>query len=120
MTITLNIPLLMQVTPYGYAQMTHMLNALSGGKLLVILEGGSVAHAFDLFILLDSISLQVDLNLFVCSYNLRSISSSATAVIEVILLQPIWVISAHGNAPSFDLPSFLVFRDKERGEGVFI
>ncbi|XP_040996506.1 histone deacetylase 15 isoform X2 [Juglans microcarpa x Juglans regia] len=46
------------VTPAGYAQMTHMLNILSGGKLLVILEGG---------------------------YNLRSISSSATAVIKVLL-----------------------------------
>ncbi|KAK9278717.1 hypothetical protein L1049_028292 [Liquidambar formosana] len=46
------------VTPAGYAQMTQMLNALSGGKLLVILEGG---------------------------YNLRSISSSATAVIKVLL-----------------------------------
>ncbi|KAL6954552.1 histone deacetylase [Sarracenia purpurea var. burkii] len=44
------------VTPAGYAQMTHMLNSLSGGKLLVILEGG---------------------------YNLRSISSSAAAVIKV-------------------------------------
>ncbi|KAK3189930.1 hypothetical protein Dsin_029491 [Dipteronia sinensis] len=43
------------VTPAGYAQMTHMLNALSGGKLLVVLEGG---------------------------YNLRSISSSATSVIK--------------------------------------
>lgn len=46
------------VTPAGYAQMTHMLNAISGGKLLVILEGG---------------------------YNLRSISSSATSVIKVLL-----------------------------------
>lgn len=46
------------VTPSGYAQMTHMLNALSGGKMLVILEGG---------------------------YNLRSISSSATKVIKVLL-----------------------------------
>ncbi|CAI9113629.1 OLC1v1014265C1 [Oldenlandia corymbosa var. corymbosa] len=46
------------VTPAGYAQMTRMLSALCGGKLLVILEGG---------------------------YNLRSISSSATAVIKVLL-----------------------------------
>ncbi|KAJ4821933.1 Histone deacetylase 15 [Turnera subulata] len=46
------------VTPAGYAQMTQLLYTLSGGKLLVILEGG---------------------------YNLRSISSSATAVIEVLL-----------------------------------
>lgn len=46
------------VTPDGYACMTDMLNSLSGGKLLVILEGG---------------------------YNLRSISSSATAVIKVLL-----------------------------------
>ncbi|GMI99538.1 histone deacetylase 15 [Hibiscus trionum] len=46
------------VTPVGYAQMTHMLSTLSGGKLLVILEGG---------------------------YNLRSISSSATSVIKVLL-----------------------------------
>ncbi|XP_031404324.1 histone deacetylase 15 isoform X2 [Punica granatum] len=46
------------VTPAGYAQMTRMLNGFSDGKLLVILEGG---------------------------YNLRSISSSATAVIKVLL-----------------------------------
>ncbi|CAN4088869.1 unnamed protein product [Withania somnifera] len=46
------------VTPAGYASMTQMLSALSGGKLLVILEGG---------------------------YNLRSISSSSTAVIKVLL-----------------------------------
>lgn len=46
------------VTPAGYAQMTNMLNALSDGKLLVILEGG---------------------------YNLRSISSSATSVVKVLL-----------------------------------
>ncbi|CAA3012983.1 Hypothetical predicted protein [Olea europaea subsp. europaea] len=43
------------VTPAGYAQMTEMCSVLSGGKLLVILEG---------------------------RYNLRSISSSATAVIK--------------------------------------
>ncbi|KAJ4961306.1 hypothetical protein NE237_021216 [Protea cynaroides] len=46
------------VTPSGFAQMTNLLSALSSGKLLVILEGG---------------------------YNLRSISSSATAVIKVLL-----------------------------------
>ncbi|KAH9609548.1 hypothetical protein KSS87_001349 [Heliosperma pusillum] len=46
------------VTPSGYACMTHLLSTLAGGKLLVILEGG---------------------------YNLRSISSSATAVIKVLL-----------------------------------
>ncbi|GAA0142120.1 histone modifying enzyme [Lithospermum erythrorhizon] len=46
------------VTPAGYAQMTHMLRTFSSGKLLVILEGG---------------------------YNLRSISSSAAAVIKVLL-----------------------------------
>ncbi|XP_078431588.1 histone deacetylase 15 [Wolffia australiana] len=46
------------VTPDGYAQMTHMLNSVSKGRLLVILEGG---------------------------YNLRSISSSATAVVKVLL-----------------------------------
>lgn len=46
------------VTPAGYACMTHMLSTLAGGKMLVILEGG---------------------------YNLRSISSSATAVIKVLL-----------------------------------
>ncbi|KOM33099.1 hypothetical protein LR48_Vigan01g265500 [Vigna angularis] len=46
------------ITPSGYAHMTHVLNTLAGGKLLVILEGG---------------------------YNLRSISSSATAVIKVLL-----------------------------------
>ncbi|KAJ8752232.1 hypothetical protein K2173_003868 [Erythroxylum novogranatense] len=46
------------VTPVGYARMTDMLCTLFGGKLLVILEGG---------------------------YNLRSISSSATAVIKALL-----------------------------------
>ncbi|XP_024170977.1 histone deacetylase 15 isoform X2 [Rosa chinensis] len=46
------------VTPAGYAKMTDMLTDLCGGKLLVILEGG---------------------------YNLRSISSSATSVIKVLL-----------------------------------
>ncbi|XP_043716408.1 histone deacetylase 15 isoform X2 [Telopea speciosissima] len=46
------------VTPAGFAQMAHLLSAFSSGKLLVILEGG---------------------------YNLRSISSSATAVIKVLL-----------------------------------
>lgn len=38
------ILLILQVTPAGYAQMTHLLNIVSGGKLLVILEGGSVAR----------------------------------------------------------------------------
>ncbi|GAV67392.1 Hist_deacetyl domain-containing protein [Cephalotus follicularis] len=46
------------VTPAGYARMTHILNTLSDGKLLVILEGG---------------------------YNLRSISTSAVEVIKVLL-----------------------------------
>ncbi|XP_050237030.1 histone deacetylase 15 isoform X2 [Mercurialis annua] len=46
------------VTPAGYAKMTDMLYTICSGKLLVILEGG---------------------------YNLRSISSSATAVIKVLL-----------------------------------
>lgn len=46
------------VTPTGYGQMAKMCSTLSNGKLLVILEGG---------------------------YNLRSISSSATAVIKVLL-----------------------------------
>ncbi|KAK4426720.1 Histone deacetylase 15 [Sesamum alatum] len=58
------------VTPSGYAQMTHMCRALSGGKLLVILEGG---------------------------YNLRSISSSATAVIKVLL----------GESPRHDVEQVL-------------
>ncbi|XP_031739877.1 histone deacetylase 15 isoform X5 [Cucumis sativus] len=58
------------VTPTGYAQMTHLLNTVSGGKLLVILEGG---------------------------YNLRSISSSATAVIKVLL----------GESPECDLDDHL-------------
>lgn len=46
------------VTPAGFARMTHILTGLSHGRLLVILEGG---------------------------YNLRSISSSATSVIKVLL-----------------------------------
>ncbi|XP_020193669.1 histone deacetylase 15 isoform X2 [Aegilops tauschii subsp. strangulata] len=52
------------VTPAGYSQMTSMLTACSEGKLLVILEGG---------------------------YNLRSISSSATEVVKVLL----------GHGPSY-------------------
>ncbi|CAH9143895.1 unnamed protein product [Cuscuta epithymum] len=58
------------VTPAGYALMTQMLSPLSGGKLLVILEGG---------------------------YNLRSISSSATSVIKVLL----------GESPETDLDRFI-------------
>ncbi|XP_024027272.1 histone deacetylase 15 [Morus notabilis] len=58
------------VSPAGYATMTEMLNDLSGGKLLVILEGG---------------------------YNLRSISSSATAVIKVLL----------GESPECELQNVL-------------
>ncbi|PKA56996.1 Histone deacetylase 15 [Apostasia shenzhenica] len=54
------------VTPGGYAQMAHMLTSLSRGKLMVILEGG---------------------------YNLRSISSSATAVVKVLL----------GEIPGYDI-----------------
>ncbi|KAJ6796528.1 histone deacetylase 15-like isoform X2 [Iris pallida] len=46
------------VTPAGYAQMAYMLTAFSQGRILAILEGG---------------------------YNLRSISSSATAVVKVLL-----------------------------------
>ncbi|TYK28180.1 histone deacetylase 15 isoform X5 [Cucumis melo var. makuwa] len=61
------------VTPTGYAQMTQLLNTVSGGKLLVILEGG---------------------------YNLRSISSSATAVIKVLL----------GESPECDLDDHLPSR----------
>ncbi|XP_062116943.1 histone deacetylase 15 isoform X2 [Humulus lupulus] len=59
-----------EVTPSGYAKMTQMLNDLSGGKLLVILEGG---------------------------YNLRSISSSATSVIKVLL----------GESPESELQNVL-------------
>ncbi|XP_057814818.1 histone deacetylase 15 isoform X2 [Cryptomeria japonica] len=47
-----------EVTPAGFANMTQMLSGLSNGKMLVILEGG---------------------------YNLQSISSSATAVVKVLL-----------------------------------
>ncbi|XP_062189050.1 histone deacetylase 15 isoform X2 [Phragmites australis] len=53
------------VTPAGYSRMTSMLTACSEGRLLVILEGG---------------------------YNLRSISSSATEVVKVLV----------GDGPSFD------------------
>lgn len=65
--------------------MTHMLYALSSGKLLVILEGGFVPTIWYLVLLsspLLFIWVNLD-NLFGCSYNLRSISSSATAVIKV-------------------------------------
>lgn len=48
MRYTLKLSPMLQITPSGYAHMTHMLNALSGGKLLVILEGG---YAFTPFIL---------------------------------------------------------------------
>jgi histone deacetylase 6 len=48
------------VTPSGYAHMTALLNSLSNGRMLVILEGG---------------------------YNLRSISSSVAEVMKVISLQ---------------------------------
>ena len=47
-----------QVTPYGYASMTHMLRGLAGGRVVVALEGG---------------------------YNLRSIARSMDAVVRVLL-----------------------------------
>ncbi|OEL34404.1 Histone deacetylase 15 [Dichanthelium oligosanthes] len=47
------------VTPMGYSIMTSLLTACSGGRLLVILEGG---------------------------YNLRAISSSATEVVKVCII----------------------------------
>lgn len=43
-----------QVTPAGYASMTQMLSALSGGKLLVILEGGSVSSLCSFVLALKS------------------------------------------------------------------
>ena len=46
------------LTPAGYAQMTHRLLSLAGGKVVVVLEGG---------------------------YNLRSISRSMEAVVRVLL-----------------------------------
>ncbi|XP_020087205.1 histone deacetylase 15 isoform X1 [Ananas comosus] len=58
------------VTPAGYAQMADMLANISEGKLLVILEGG---------------------------YNLHSISSSATAVVKVLV----------GEKPSYDLSNVM-------------
>lgn len=54
------------VSPTGYAHMTHMLSSLANGKLVVALEGG---------------------------YNLKSISSSALAVAEVLLGNPPPMIS---------------------------
>ncbi|XP_073006215.1 histone deacetylase 15-like isoform X2 [Typha latifolia] len=58
------------ITPAGYAQMAHMLSAFAEGKMLVILEGG---------------------------YNLHSISSSATAVVKVLL----------GESPNYDMINVL-------------
>lgn len=46
------------VTPEGYAHLTHMLSGLAGGKMIVALEGG---------------------------YNLTSISSSMTACVEALV-----------------------------------
>ncbi|KAF5730382.1 Histone deacetylase 15 isoform 1 [Tripterygium wilfordii] len=68
------------VTPVGYAQMTHMLNAVTGGKLLVILEGG---------------------------YNLRSISSSALAVIKVLLDESAGCELANGTPSKAGLQTVL-------------
>ncbi|KAK7182955.1 histone deacetylase [Paraphaeosphaeria sporulosa] len=50
-----------EVTPAGYAHMTHMLMRVAQGKMAVCLEGG---------------------------YNLRSISRSALAVTRTLMLQP--------------------------------
>ena len=48
----------MQVSPAGYAHMTHLLRGVAGGRVVVALEGG---------------------------YNLRSIATSAAAVMAVLL-----------------------------------
>ncbi|OZJ01962.1 hypothetical protein BZG36_05129 [Bifiguratus adelaidae] len=50
------------VTPAGYAHMTHMLMALAGGKVAIVLEGG---------------------------YNLHAISTSALACMRVLLGDPL-------------------------------
>lgn len=50
------------VTPEGYAQMTHLLTSLAGGKVAVLLEGG---------------------------YNLHSISVSMTACVRALLGDPL-------------------------------
>ena len=43
----MQVNFLLQVTPAGYAKMTQMLNDISGGKILVILDGRLVANSFD-------------------------------------------------------------------------
>ncbi|CAF2077912.1 unnamed protein product [Brassica oleracea] len=73
------------VTPAGYSRMTQMLGDLCGGKMLVILEGGYVFLQFlnNLLFLRSSFkSFSFVIN---CSYNLRSISSSATSVMKVLM-----------------------------------
>ncbi|KAJ8541142.1 hypothetical protein K7X08_001958 [Anisodus acutangulus] len=69
------------VTPAGYASMTQMLSALSGGKLLVILEGGPVSS--------------------LCSFVLapKSKRTGATAVIKVLLGES-HVIDIDNTVPS--------------------
>ncbi|TVU41527.1 hypothetical protein EJB05_15055, partial [Eragrostis curvula] len=66
------------VTPAGYSMMTSMLTGCSEGKLLVILEGG---------------------------YNLRSISSSATEVVKVLL----------GDGANFDTGATAPSKDANKG-----
>ncbi|BGO97405.1 Histone deacetylase clr3 [Rhodotorula toruloides ATCC 204091] len=61
----------MNVSPDGYAHMTHMLSALAGGKLLLALEGG---------------------------YNVNAIAESAYACVKVIVGDELPVMSSIGAA----------------------
>ncbi|TIB63366.1 hypothetical protein E3P77_03550 [Wallemia ichthyophaga] len=61
------------ITPTGYAQMTHQLSSLAGGKMIVALEVGCFYV------------LQTHLTLRQGGYNLDSIATSATSTTQTLL-----------------------------------
>lgn len=79
----------MNVSPDGYAHMTHMLSALAGGKLLLALEVPQVS-AFHTARLLTRFAQG--------GYNVNAIAESAYACVKVIVGDELPVMSSIGAA----------------------
>ncbi|CAA2970710.1 histone deacetylase 15 [Olea europaea subsp. europaea] len=68
------------VTPAGYAQMTQMCSALSGGKLLVILEGGFAANFCSS--ILDNFKYPFSIKILILCLFIKFLSSADTIFVQ--------------------------------------
>lgn len=80
----------MNVSPDGYAHMTHMLSALAGGKLLLALE----VHPGPTLLC----RLSTDTLFWQGGYNVNAIAESAYACVKVIVGDELPVMSSIGAA----------------------